>query len=405
MLAADARLAAGHFLFLSLVYRFNAIADFRGFNDRLKQSRALRRLAFKEGLPSRRWLGIPLARSRGLFAMLRGLYFSGWQRHVQVEELFADKRPDVLVITHLQTSAVTPYVLAARARGVPILGINGSWDQPTTKGPMVPGIAHVLAQSRQVVDDLARFHGFPPERTSVVGWPQMDIYADRSRLMSRTAFLERIGLAEGSRYILLAAYTERLGKHEPALCRALQEEIGRGTFGPQAALFIRSHPLDREWRQRLGPLANSPTTIVEPPDLGTLDHLSNLIHHADVVVASAGTINLDAMAHDTPSIALAFEDAGVPHYDSSARRYDMEHIAAVMATGGIRRVGSIDELIAAVRGYMADRNCDADGRARLRALVLEPLDGAASARIAAAIGQFARDHEMSQCDGKSAIRA
>ena len=43
-----------------------------GFNDRLNQSRALRQLAFKEGLPSRRWLGFPFPRSRALFAVLRG---------------------------------------------------------------------------------------------------------------------------------------------------------------------------------------------------------------------------------------------------------------------------------------------------------------------------------------------
>lgn len=389
LLLADGRLAVGHYLFLSLVFRFNSIAGFRGFSDKLKQSRPLRRLAYKEGLPSRRWLGFPFAGSKAMFAAMQALYLSRWQRHVQVEELFNTFRPDALVITHLQTSVVTPYVLAATAREVPVLGVNGSWDQPTTKGPMLPGVAHVLAQSQQVVDDLETHHGFGRARAEVVGWPQMDVYADRSRMVPRAAFLAGIGLAPNARYVLFAAYSERLGQHEPQLCRELQGAIASGAFGPDAVLYVRSHPLDRDWRERLGSLASMPITVVEAPDLGTLDHLTNLIRHAEVVVASAGTINLDAVALDTPSIALAFEDSGVPYFDSAARRYDMEHVAAVMACGGIRCVKSLEELVGAIKGYMANRALDAEGRALLRQRHLDPLDGRAAERTAAAIKRFA----------------
>lgn len=392
LLFADARTALGHYWFLSLVYRFNTIARFRGFLDRIRQTRPMRKLAFKEGLPSRRWLGFPFAGSRTLFEALKRIYFSRWQRHVAVEELFASFQPDVVVLTHLQTSTLTPYVLAAKARGIPMLGVNGSWDQPTTKGPMLPGIERVLAQSRQVVDDLATHHDFPRDRIEVVGWPQMDIYADTARMPARKEFLARLGLGADARYVLVAAYADRLGQHEPDMCRAIAESIARGELGPGAALYVRCHPLDRNWQARLGDLHVPPTVIVEPPDLGQLDHLTNLIRHAEVVIASAGTINLDAAALDTPSIAVAFEEEDVPYFDRAARRYDMEHVAAVMACGGIRQVRSMAELLAAVRAYMADRSCDAEGRARLRAQHLAPLDGQASRRIADAISRFAKEH-------------
>lgn len=392
LLLADARIALGHYLFLSLVYRFNAICGFQGFRDRIRQSRAMRRLAFKEGLPSRRWLGFPLARSKSLFAILRDLYFTRWQRHVLVEELFDAFRPDALAITHLQTSTLAPYVLAARARNVPILGINGSWDQPTTKGPMLPGVECVLAQSQQVVDDLTTWHGYPRERMTVVGWPQMDVYAAAASMVPRAEFLKLIGLSPSSRYILVAAYSDRLGAHEPDMCHAITASIARGELGQDAVLYVRCHPLDHNWQARLASLHAPPSVIVEPPDLGALDHLTNLIRHAEVVIASAGTINLDAAALDTPSIAIAFEEEEVPYYDRAARRYDMEHVAAVMSCGGIRKVRSMSELLDAVRTYMADRTCDADGRAALRKQHLAPLDGQASHRIAEAISRFASEH-------------
>lgn len=392
LLLADARLALGHFWFLSLVYRFNSIRGFRGFLDRIRQSRPVRKRAFKEGLPSRRFLGFPFASSRLLFSALRRIYFSRWQHHALVEELYDRFRPNVVVITHLQISALTPYVLAARARDIPVLGVNGSWDQPTTKGPMLPGVEKVLAQSRQVVDDLATHHDFPRERMEIVGWPQMDIYADLGAIAPREAFLARLGLPANARYILVAAYADRLGQHEPEMCRAISSSIARGNLGDSATLYIRCHPLDRNWQTRLGALHSPPSAIVEPPDLGALDHLTNLIRHAEVVIASAGTINLDAAALDTPSIAVAFEENDVPYYDRAARRYDMEHVAAVMACGGIRKVRSIDELLAAVSDYMKDRTLDADGRATLRAQHLAPLDGKASQRIADAISRFVREH-------------
>lgn len=400
LLAADVRAALGHYLSTILVYRFNSINRFRGFLDRLKQSRALRRLAIKEGLPLSRCLGFPLPANPTVFRILKALYHSDWQRHPLVEETFDRFCPDVLVIAHLQHAFVTPYVLAAMARGVPILGINGSWDQPTTKGPLMPAVKRVLAQSRQVVDDLATLHGVPREAMEVVGWPQMDIYADAAAVRGRAQFLTDIGLVPGARYILVAAYTDRLGAHEPAMCRALSMEIERGRFGPGAALFVRSHPLDRNWQKRLGALARPPSVIVEPPSLGALDHLANLIRHAEVVISSAGTINLDAAALDTPSIAVAFEDEEVPYYDRAARRYDMEHVAAVMASGGIRKAASLAELIEVTRAYMADRGRDAAGRAALRAQHLAPLDGNASRRIAEAIGRFARAHAARQEAGR-----
>lgn len=392
ILFADTRLAVGHYWFLSLVYRFNVMRGFRGFLDRIRQSRPLRRLAFKEGLPLRRWLGFPFAASASLFAVLRAIYFSRWQRHVLVEELFDSFRPDVLVITHLQISALTPYVLAARARGIPILGVNGSWDQPTTKGPMLPGISHVLAQSRQVVDDLSAHHDYPRQRMEVVGWPQMDVYADQHAAVPRDEFLAKLGLAPDARYVLVAAYTDRLGQHEPEMCRTISEAIARSELGPGAVLYIRCHPLDAHWQSRLGALHQPPNVIVEPPDLGALDHLTNLIRHAEVVIASASTINLDAAALDTPSIAIAFEEEDLPFYDRAARRYDMEHVAAVMACGGIRKVRTVQELMAAVRGYFADRTIDGAGRAALRDQHLAPLDGQASHRIAVAIARFAHTH-------------
>lgn len=385
-LLGDVRFALGFYLHLMLVYRFNTLHGFQGFNDRLRQSRPLRRAAFREGLPTLGFLGFPLPRSRRLFEFLRGLYFRRWQRHPLIERLFEATSPDLVVLTHLQTSAVTPYLLSARARGIRLIGLNGSWDQPTTKGPLVDGLEHVVVQSRNVRRELNALHGFPVDRIEIAGWPQMDVYAaTRANIRPRTEFLQRLGLSMDRRFVLVGAYAERLGAHEPEMCRRLAVHIQAGNMGKNTTLYVRCHPLDQQWRERLGSLHDPPNVIVEPPQLGDLSHLADLIAHADVVVSSAGTINLDAVALDTPAIAVAFEDGSQPYYDRPARRYAMEHYAAVLSTGGIRLVASQQELEQAIEMYRADRSLDAAGRAHLRAEFLEPLDGCASWRTAQAI--------------------
>lgn len=390
-LAADLRFVAGFYLHLVLVFRFNSVNGFQGFLDRLRQSRHLRRRAFREGLPSRRWLGFPFPRSRTLLRLFKSLYYRAWQRHPAVEALFDQVRPDLVVLTHLQTALVTPYLLAARARGIRLIGINGSWDQPTTKGPLVEGLSEILAQSVRIRAELAELHGYPPDRIEVIGWPQMDVYGDLAGASPRNEFLARIGLPAGGRYLLVGAYAERLGGHEPEMCRKLAAAVAAGRFGDDVTLYIRCHPLDSQWNQRLAPLADLPRVIVEPPRLDDLQHLADLIRHAEVVISSAGTINLDAAALDRPSLAVAFEDERLPYYDRPVRRYSMEHYAAALETGGIRLVESQAALEEAIAAYIRDETLDAEGRRRLRETFLSPLDGGAARRVAAAIRRAATE--------------
>lgn len=381
-LLADIRWIVGFWLHLVLVFRHSSIHHFRGFLDRLRQSRPLRRKALKEGLPSRHWLGFPFPRSQSIYDALHRLYWAGWIRHPSAESALDQARPDAVVLGHCQNHFVAPYALAAHARGIPVLGVNGSWDQPTTKGPVVPRLARMLVQSRNVLDELAAFHDVPRESMAIVGWPQFDIYAKTPGAAAKAPHQQ----------ILVGAYSERLGRHEPEMCRQLAARLRQGDFGTGATLLIRCHPLDTRTSvaERFGPLNDPPRVVVSEPGLGKLDTLRDIIENSNCVIASAGTINLDAVALDRPSIAIAFEDESEPYYDRASRRYAMEHIAGVTSTGGILLVKTQAELESAVATFMKDPTHGAAERAILRRDHLEPLDGRASERLATGLIEAAR---------------
>jgi hypothetical protein len=384
---ARLRLLAGYAMHQARVFRFNALAGFCGAEQRLRQSWRLRKIAIKDGVPASRWFGRPFPHSRRIYDWLTHLYHADWQRHAAVEKLMDETKPALVVLGHIQTHFTTPYALAAAARGVPVLGAVGSWDQPTTKGPLAPGVRRFLVQSRAVAGDLERYHGVAPDTIDVVGWVQMDLYL-RSRLeATREATLAELGLPADARYVLVGSSPERLGHNEPEISGWLAGELTTACGG--TALVIRCHPNDRRWQLRFGPLHDPARVVVVPPELGRLDRMADQIRHAAAVLSPAGSILLDAVGLDTPAIALAFENDDEPYYDRLARRYNMEHLRRLIDIGGIALARNRSELAGQVMAALADRDRDAAKRAMLRAQHLEPLDGRSAERLVAIIAREA----------------
>jgi hypothetical protein len=219
-----ARYLAGLFVHMCLTYRFNSRAGFEGFASRLRQSFHLRKAYLREGLPMSRVFGFPFPQSPTIYQWLHRLYFQRWQTFSPVEALIEKIKPDLMVLSMMQTHMVTPYAVAAGIANVKMLGINGSWDQPTTKGPICPGLASVVVQNEIVRMELVRYHGVPNEIIKTIGWLQMDAYfgvADTGR----EALYSRIGVPIEHRYILFAANAPRLGKHEPAVFMQLVRHV------------------------------------------------------------------------------------------------------------------------------------------------------------------------------------
>ena len=381
---ADVRVGMSMLLHLMLTYRLNRQHEFVGFRNKLAMARSDRRAAIAEGHPASILFGWPRPSSHRVAALLGRLLNMPWQRHPEVERLFDTTRPDVLVVVHIQNPFIVPYVLAARARGIPAIGVVGSWDQPTTKGPVIHGLQRIIAQGSQIREELERFHGVDASAIDIVGWPQMDLYCADEALPTRDEVLRDLGLPADRRLILFGANppARRLGAHEVDVVAGLAQRVAAGAFGEDTTLVVRAHPLDTSWSDRFGMLHRPPLVVVDPPDSENLRRLAGLLAQSAVVIATAGTILLDAAALDSGAIGLAYtSDDNARVSDRPERLFETEHFRAVVETGGVSIADSRAELEVLIQKHLEDSSFGAAGRAELRRRHLEPLDGRASERL------------------------
>lgn len=368
-------------IYLSLAYRFNRAHSFRGFKERLEMSPQARRRAVSAGNPASRWLGFPFPNGKRTYKLLHRFLSSGLLRQPAIDDLFDNIRPRLLVLGHIQTPLVIPYVLAARDRAIPVLGMVGSWDQPSTKGPVLT-VDRFLVQSSYVFGQLVQHHGIDPDAMHIVGAPQTDWLSRESGTGERGAFLSRYGIPSDNRIMLFGTNSSRLGAHEFEILALLAEKVRGGFFGRGWTLMIRPHPNDLKSLDRFKRLEDPPHVIVqEAADLSLLA-LADVITHSDVVMSSAGSLALDAVADDKCAIGIAFTlDPSTPHHDRPERMYEMEHNVSIAESEAIWIARDWDRLIEGIQICISEPQARADARRRLRHTHLEPLDGKASRRI------------------------
>ncbi len=377
--------------FGNLVFRFNHLHQFAAHRYKQHFSAARKQREAKAGNFVDPVMGKPFPDSWRLFRLLAWLYYHPWGSESGVEHLFATVRPHLLVLTHAQHRTIRPYVAVARRRGIPMVGIVWSWDRPTTKGPLPPGVQRYAVHSSAMRDDLVRYHAIAPQHITITGWPQMDFYRQPGIIQPREPFLRSLGIPPERRLVLFGANSKRLGRHEPAVMQAIAQRIREEAYGKPGTLLIRPHPKDHKWERRFAPLHDPPYVIVQPAEQGRLDYLTNLLYHADVVIASQGSISLDALALDSCLINIAFDgDAEVAYAESVCRTYEMDHYAGIAQSGAVHLVRSYAELDAALTTCLHQPEANRAAREWVRQAYLEPFDGCASERMVAFILHEAR---------------
>lgn len=335
------------------------------------------------------------------------------QHHAAVFERY---RPDLVVVTEVMNFAPDLWILkrAVRER-IPVLWLVRSWDNLSSKGILPAPIDRLIVWSEMMREEAVSLHDFPSEHVSVAGPPHLDILAHPGGATDRDTFFRRVGADPGKKLILyaMAPMNRADVDHEQAIIERLWRLAQDGALAAPCQLLVRTYPL----RATAIPdaFASLPGLLVDVPgrlhsafgdrDITNDDlrHLVATLRYSDVVVNVASTIVMEAAACGTPAICVGFDaEEGKPYLRSIRRYFDYAHYRKLMACGGVRLAGSMDELVQFIDAYLRNPALDREGRQRVVKTMYGELDGRAGVRVAGYIleylDQITRPHPVARRD-------
>jgi hypothetical protein len=330
-----------------------------------------------------------------------------WTAPELYAEEFARHRPDLVVGTRALTMSGPRahssaryldrhLLLSAARRGVPTMVLVSSWDNLTTSGFFSVDVDRITVWNEIMKEQAVSIHGLTPERVSVTGAPQHDLFARDRGFKDRDTFLDDMGLDPTRPVIVYTTGTEGTIPREPEVVARLADSLS-AELGDDFQLLVRVHQLDKV--ERYAALRGRPGVVFDHagrPTVGSYhdrdfdrtasEHLADTLRYADVVVNAASSISIDAAAVGTPVVCVDYDaKPNVPYHRSVTRFYDFTHQKPVVASGGVTRARSPEDVVAAVKRYLADPALHADGRARLVREQCLVLDGGSGRRVGEAV--------------------
>ena len=352
-------------------------------------------------------LSQPMPRSRTLYRWIDALEESFDRVSPQVRQLFQEFGPSLVVSTHPTANYESEFLKYARKAGVPSVGMVKSWDVLTTKGYIPVPLDYYLVWNQVMIDEITQLHGVPEDRLAVTGIPHFDVYADTACAPSREEFLARHGLDPAKQTVLFASTSPEINPEQPVILRRLVGALGQGQW-TSVQVLARIHQLDS--LERYKNIAHPNLTFQVPGeylassgdrrllDPEFLTELRDTLLHCDVVVNTASTMALDAVAMDKPVVNIAFDMEPKGYYKSCRRYYDFDHLQPIVQSGATKTADSMEEFLSLILRYLNDSGLESPERARLRETMCYQIDGQSAARTAGHLLQVLDHQPLSRID-------
>ena len=337
----------------------------------------------------------------GVRALIRIFAFRFPSSHSEVSSILRHENPDLVFCPDVVQDMDVIVLREAKRLGIATAGLVSGWDNLTNPGLLriVPDtlLVHSPWLKRAAVD----LQGIPEEKIKMVGIPQYDSFFRKDFLKPRVEFLQSLGIDPKSRLILFAAMgSQRLAPYEWETPQMINDAIERGDLPPDCLVAARPHP-----KYGIGGYAKKPegrhllidepakylSASVESWDMERkhMDHLANILYHADVVVTGASTITIDAAVLDRPVINVVFDGKHtLPDFQSIRKNYyHFTHYIALVKTKGMRLVFSEKELIGWIKKYLDNPSLDREERKQVVHDFVGFTDGRSVERIVSALAE------------------
>lgn len=305
------------------------------------------------------------------------------------QALFDTYHPDLIFSTHLYGLFDIHLLAEAYRRKVRTVGMPAGWDH-LDKYFLPFHVDELLVPSAQVGAAAVQHQSYSASAIRVVGYPHFDFMLDETYAEPRAKLIAQLGLPDGAKYILYisgSAYCP----HEPDIIETMLRWIDEGKLGSQMYIVIRPYISGRTKDRTIDEIKfstfkNHPRVrIYEKEFWGDLEksiYFTNILRHADTILAVYTTMVLEAALYDRPIIATPFDGYQELPYHKSIRRFEqMDHFKEVLLTGAMHRSANFDDLLSTLQAYVRDGSIDHEKREQLRRTVCGPLDRRTGERI------------------------
>jgi CDP-glycerol glycerophosphotransferase (TagB/SpsB family) len=290
-----------------------------------------------------------------------------------------------VVLANIQMHAVVPFIVGARRMGLPLVGHIASWDHTVGKGIVSPHLRRYIVQNDVMREDLVRYHGIDSDRIVVTGWPQTDVFHRKRPREDYERVVRALGLDPSRPVVLVMGNTPTNAPYEKRFVERLVAWWEESGTVSHFSLLFRPHPRDREWRERFAAALFREGAAVQEPSFTDLETLAVLLQHGECVVTNAGTILLDALVNNRPTVCVLY-DEGAPAGESWAvKNVSGEHYRQLMASDGFYRAERFEDVVAGIERGLAQPDELAQERARAAREVVGDVDGCAAARVVDAV--------------------
>jgi hypothetical protein len=294
------------------------------------------------------------------------------------------ERPAV-VLANIQMHAVVPFIVGARRVGVPIVGHVASWDHTVGKGIVSPHLRRYIVQNEVMRSDLVRYHGIDAARIVVTGWPQTDVFHRKRPREEYEQLVRRLGLEPSRPVVLVMGNTPTNAPYEKRFVERLVRWWEESGAASRFSLLFRPHPRDREWRERFAAAISREGVAVQEPSFTDLETLAILLEHGDCVVTNAGTILLDALVNDRPTVCVLYDEGAAPGESWALKNVSGEHYRQLMASDAFYRAERFEDVVAGIERGLAQPAELGPERARAAREVVGEVDGHAAQRVVDAV--------------------
>ena len=309
----------------------------------------------------------------------------------ELEQLFRELRPVLVVTVHPQDWWDWQIISYARRIGIPTAGVVRSWDNLQRGLNVLPD--RLAVWNRPNEEEAIASAGYRRDEVTVVGPAPFDLYFDRSVLQDRATFFSSIGLDAARPMIVYAPAGQTMEYGDET--RSLEDLLTARDASPtlrSSQIVCRLHPnsmLQTFWPYRGArdftfSFGSYIKTLGWSMTRDEVIHMANLLHHADAVLCGGTTVVMEAALFDTPTIVAGFNDVQPEHVERWLRGWTFaKHYRPIVQNKWVPVAHSIQELTTMLEQAVTNPAWFRAERAAMTDYYIPFRDGRTGQRIAA----------------------